>query len=102
MKDSQNAAVQLEECSDSKVMQSVLNGRSFKYNFCGGRFHMLPQSYKFSHRICLNNFPQVWLIGNQRDQVPMFIYIDRVDEVSHLVRGRKFLGDVKYLVRSVK
>ena len=60
---------QLEECYDSKGMQSVFNGKNFKYCFGGGRFHMLPQSYEFSHGFCLNNFLQVWLIGNQRDQV---------------------------------
>ena len=33
LKDSQKAASQLEECSDSKRMKSVLNGRTFKYHF---------------------------------------------------------------------
>ena len=46
---------------------------------------MLPQSYTFSHGLCLNNFLQVWLIGNQRDQVLLFRYINWADEVSHLV-----------------
>ena len=50
-------------------MQSVLNGRNFKYHFGGGRFHMLPQSYEFSHGLCLNTLLQVWLLGYQRDQV---------------------------------
>ena len=63
---------------------------------------MLPQSYKFSHGLCLNNFLQVWLIGNQRYQVPPFIYNTRYYEVYHLVRGRKVLGGMKYLMRSVK
>ena len=63
---------------------------------------MLPQSYEFSHGLCLNNFPKVWLIGNQIDQVPPFRYINRDDEVSILVRGNKFIGDMKYLMRSVK
>ena len=45
LKDSRKIAGQLEECSDSKVIQSVLNGQTFKYNFGGGRFHMLPRSY---------------------------------------------------------
>ena len=63
---------------------------------------MLPQSYKFSHGLCLNNFPQVLLMGNQRDQVPLLIYINWTDEVYHLVRGRKLLGDMKYLIRWVK
>ena len=58
---------------------------------------MLPQSYKFSYGICLNNFLQVWLIGNQRYRVPPFRYINRDDDVSPLVRGRKVLGDMKYL-----
>ena len=35
LKDSRKAASQLEECSDSKGMQSVLNGRNFKYYFLG-------------------------------------------------------------------
>ena len=63
---------------------------------------MLPQYYKISYGFCLNNFLQVWLIGNQRDQVPLFRYINRYDEVSSFVRGRKVLGDMKYLMRSVK
>ena len=63
---------------------------------------MLPQSYKFSHALCLNNFLQFWLIVNQRDQVPPFRYINQDDEVSHLVRVRKVLGSIKYLMRSVK
>ena len=46
LKGSQKLAVQLEECSDSKVMQSVMNGGNFKCHFWGGRFHMLPQYYK--------------------------------------------------------
>ena len=50
----------------------------------------------------LNNFLQVLLIGNQRDQVPTFRHINLDDEVSHLVRARKVLGDMKYLMRSVK
>ena len=62
---------------------------------------MFPQSYTFSCGLCLNNLPKVWLIGNQINQVPPFRYINRADEVSHLVRGSKFLGDVKYLMRSV-
>ena len=83
-------------------MQSVLNGRYFKYHFWEGRFHMLPQSYKIPHGHCLNNFLQVLLIGNQRDKVPPFRYNDRAGEVSHLFRGIKVLGDMKYLMRSVK
>ena len=80
----------------------MLNERTFKYHFWGGRFHILHQYYNFSHGLCLNNFFQVWLIGNQRDQAPLFRYMNRDDEVYHLVRGGKFLGDMKYLMRSVK
>ena len=79
----------------------MFNGKNFKYHFGGGRFHMLPQYYTFSHGHCLNNFLQAWLIGNQRYQVPPFRYINRSDEISNLVRGRKGLGDTKYLMRSV-
>ena len=63
---------------------------------------MLPQYYKISHRLCLNNFFQVLLIDNQIDQVTLFKYINQADEVYHLVRGRKLLGVMKYLSRSVK
>ena len=63
---------------------------------------MLPQSYTFSHGIFLNNFFQVLLMGNQRDQVPPFICINQDDEASHLVIGRKVIGDMKHLTRSVK
>ena len=101
-KDSWKEAGQLEECCDSKGREIVLNGRTCKYHFGGGRFYMLTQSYKFSHNLCLNNFPQVWFIGNQRDQVYPFRYINWADEVSHLVRGGKLLRDMKYLMRSVK
>ena len=102
LKDSREMAGQLEDCYDSKGLKSVLNGRNFKSNFGVGRFHMLPQSYTFSHGLCLDNFLQVWLISNQRYQVPPFRYINRDDEVSPLVIGRKVLGDIKYLMRSVK
>ena len=102
MKDSQKVAGQLEYCSYSKGMQIVLNGGNFKYNFWGGRFHMLPQYCKFTHGLCLNNWLQVLLIVNQRYQVPLFIYINCSDEVSHLVGERKVLGYMKYLLRSVK
>ena len=50
----------------------------------------------------MNILLQVWLIINQRYQVPLFIYINRSDEVSNLVRGRKIIGDTKSLMRSVK
>ena len=63
---------------------------------------MLPLSYKTSHSIVLNNFFQVWLIFNQRYQVPPFIYINGADEVSRLNIVIKVLGDMKYLIRSVK
>ena len=43
---------------------------------------MLPQSYECFHGLCLNNFLQVWLICNQRDQVPLFRYINWNDELS--------------------
>ena len=76
LKDPQKAAGQLEDCSDSKLTQSVLNGRTFKYHFLGGGFHMFPQSCKCSYILCLNNFTKVWFIGNQRDQVPPVRYIN--------------------------
>ena len=63
---------------------------------------MLPQSYTFSHGLCLNNFLQVLLICNQRYQVPPSIYINQADNASHLVIVMKVLGDMKYLMRSVK
>ena len=63
---------------------------------------MLHHSYKFSHGLFLNNFLQVWLIGNQRDPVPPFIYVNWADEVSHLVRIRKVIEKIKYLMSSVK
>ena len=63
---------------------------------------MLPQSYEFSHGLCLNILLQVLLISNQRDQVTLLRYINQDNEVSHLVRVRKVLGDMKYLMRSVK
>ena len=78
------------------------NGRTYKYHCLGGRFHIIPQSYKSSHKLCLDNFLQVFSIGNQRDQVTPFRYINGYDEVSNLVRGRKVLEDMKYLMRSVK
>ena len=74
-RDSQKMAGQLEECSYSKLIKSVLNGGTFRYIFLGGGVHMLHQSYEFSHGLCLNNFLQVCLIFNQRDQVPPFRYI---------------------------
>ena len=63
---------------------------------------MLPQSYKFSHGLCFNNFLQVQLIGNQRYQVPPFRYIIQYDVLSNLVRGWNLQGGMKYLMRSVK
>ena len=63
---------------------------------------MLPQSYTFSHGLCLNNSIQVWLICIQRDQVTPFRHINQDDGVSNLVKVRKVLGDMKYLMRSVK
>ena len=67
-----------------------------------GIFRMLSQYYKFSHGLCLNNLLQVLFIVNQRDQVPLFRYIIRSDELSHLVIRGKFLGDMKNLMRSGK
>ena len=63
---------------------------------------MLRQSYEFSHGLCLNNPLQVWLMNNQRYQVPPLRYINHNDEVSILVIGRKVIGDIKYLMRSLK
>ena len=83
-------------------MQSVLNGRTFKNHFGVGRFHMLPRYHKFSHGLFLNNPPQVLLIGNQRDWVPPFRYINQDYDVSHLVRLRKVIGNMEYLMMSVK
>ena len=102
LKYSQKSTGQLEECSDSKVMQSVMNGRTFKYHFWGCIFHMLPQSYTFSQGIFLNNLFQVWLIVNQRYHVPLSRYINHSGGVSHFFRGIKVLGDMKCLSRSVK
>ena len=62
---------------------------------------MLPQSYTFSHILCLNNFLQVLFIYNERDQVPPFRYINQADKVSHLVMVMKVLGDMKYLMNSL-
>ena len=63
---------------------------------------MLPQSYKCSHGLFLDNLLQVWLIGNQIDQLPPLIHINWYDEVSNLFRVSKVLGDTKYFMRSVK
>ena len=65
LKDSRKYPGQLEECSYSKGMKSLFNGRDFKYHFGGGRFHMLPHPYKFSHGLFFNNLFQVCLIGYQ-------------------------------------
>ena len=78
---------------NKKVLLNILLG--------GGRFHLLPQFYKIFHGLCLNNFLQVWLLGNQRYPVTPFRYINRADKVSHFFRGRKVLGDMKYSMRSV-
>ena len=50
LKDSGKMEGKFEECSDSKGMKSVLIGRTFKYNFGGSWFHMLPQSYGYFSR----------------------------------------------------
>ena len=55
LKDSQKEAGQLEECYDSKGMQSLLNGRTFIYHCWGSRFNMLSQSYNSSQGLCSNN-----------------------------------------------
>ena len=102
LEDSQKMAGQIKEFSDSKLMQSVLNGHTFKYYYEGGRFHMLPQSYAFSRGNCLNSLFRVLLIVNQRDQVPPFRYINCDDDVYNLVRESKVLRDMKYFMRSVK
>ena len=83
-------------------MKIVLDGRTFKYHFWVGGFRMLPQSYKFSHGLCLYNLLRFWLIVNQRDQVTSLRYINWDDDVSRFVRGRIFLGGMKHLMRSVK
>ena len=41
-------------------------------------------------------------MGNQRDQVLPFRYINQADEVSRLVRRSKVLDDMKYLMRTFK
>ena len=97
LKNSRKMTGQLEECSDLKVMQIVFNGRTFKYHLGGCRFHMLPQSNKFYHGHCLNNSPQILLIGNHIYQFTPFIHINHEDEVSHLIRVMKVLGNMKYL-----
>ena len=63
---------------------------------------MIPQSYRFPHDLCFNNSLQVLLIINQRDQVIPFVYINQDNEVNHLVRVRRVLEDMKYLMSSVK
>ena len=63
---------------------------------------MLPQSYIFSHGLCLDNFLQVWFIVKQIYKVPPFRYINWADEVAHLIKISKVLGGMKYLMRSVK
>ena len=95
LKDSEKLAGRSEVCSDSNLIQSVLNGSTFKYHFWGGRFHMLPQSYIFSHGLCLDNFLQVWFIVKQIYKVPPFRYINWANKVAHLVKISKVLGDMK-------
>ena len=68
----------------------------------GGRLHILPQTYKFYYDLCLNNLPQVLLIGNQRDQVTSFRCINQADDVHHFFIGRKVLRDMKHLMKPVK
>ena len=95
LKDSPKAARQFEDCSDSKVIQSILNERTFKYHYGVGRFHMLPHSYTFADGFSLNNLLQVWVMGNQRYCVHPSRYINQNDELYCLVRGGKVLGDMK-------
>ena len=63
---------------------------------------MLPQSNKSSRGLFFTLFLQVLLIFNQRDQITPFRYINQDYQVSRMVRVRKFLGDMKHLMRSVK
>ena len=63
---------------------------------------MLNHSYNVSDGFCLNNFLHVMLIGNKRQQVPPFRYINQADEISHLVWVTKLLVDTKYLMGPVK
>ena len=63
---------------------------------------MLTQSYKIFTAFLLNNLLQVWFICNQRYQVPLFRYINWYGDVYILAVGRKVLGDMKYLIMSVK
>ena len=83
-------------------MQSVLNGRTLKYHFGVGRFYIFPRAYKISPGLCLNNFLQVLLIGNQIDQATLLRCMNWDNEMYRLVRRRKVLGDMKYLIMSVK
>ena len=99
---SREFSVEILTKEEERWSKTAEEKNSFKYNFWVGRFHMLPQSYTFSHGLCLNNFLQVLLVCNQRDQVPPFIYINQADKVSHLVIVMKLLGDIKYFTRSVK
>ena len=101
-KDSPKSAVQFEDCSDSKVIQSILNERTFKYHFGVGRLHILPHSYTFASGFCFNSLLQVWVIGNQIYQITPFRYINHNDEVYLLVRVSKVLCDMEYFMRLVK
>ena len=55
-----------------------------------------------SHGLCFNHLSQVWLIGNQRYQVPLFRFINWSGEVSCSIIRIKMLGDMKYLITSIK
>ena len=63
---------------------------------------MLPQFYKFSHGLCLNNFLQVCLNCNQRYQVFLFRHVDWADGVYHFCERIKSDRDMKSLMSSVK
>ena len=63
---------------------------------------MIPQSYNYSHDLCLNNFLQLWLIGNQRYQVTLFRYTNWDDDMFRFIIQKKLLQDMKYLMRPFK
>ena len=76
--------------------------KTFKYHFGRSKFHIIPQYCIFSHSLLLNNLLRLLLTVNQIYQVTLFRCINWDDEVTHLVRGSKVLGGMKYLMMSVK
>ena len=54
LKDSRKMAGQLEGCFYLKKGKHVLYERTLEYCFWGGRFHIIPQSYKFYHGLCFD------------------------------------------------